>query len=195
MADRVHWGPVVEALLPWDRDRTQVPPSVLLLTLLMNGLSQRTPLYHGEGWVQRLPWDLFWGEDIPMSALNDDALGRVLEKLAAHGPAVVGTVGVRMQALAPDGPQILHSETTSFSLFGDYAGSGPEGDAPHMTYGDSKAHRPDLKPILMGLTTDPHGQVLLGDLMDGHTSAKAWIPTWRETLDREVPDTAWNQAL
>ena len=195
LADRINWGPVVDALLPGDRDRTPVPPSVLLLTLLMNVLSQRTPLYHVEGWAQGLPLDLFWGPTVTASVFTDDALGRVLEKLADHGPAVVGTLGVRIQALVAEGPQILHSDTTSFSLLGDYARSDPDRDTPYLTYGYSKAHRPDLKQILMGLTTDQHGQVLLGDMLDGNTSDKAWCPAWLETLDREVPDTAWKQAL
>ncbi len=55
----------------------------------------------------------------------------MLEKLADHGPAIVGTLGVRIQALAAEGPQILHSDTTSFSLFGDYAGTDPVGAPPH----------------------------------------------------------------
>lgn len=195
LADRINWGAVVDGLLPWDRDRTQVPPSILLLTLLMNVLCQRTPLYHVEGWAQGRPLDLFWGTDIPASVFNDDALGRVLEKLAEHGPAVVGTLGVRIQALAAEGPQILHTDTTSFSLFGDYPGSDAASDTPHITYGYSKAHRPDLKQILMGLTTDQQGQVILGDMLGGNTSDKAWFPMWLQTLDREVPDTAWTQAL
>jgi len=195
LADRINWGPVVDTLLPWDRDRTQIPPSPVLLTLLMTVLSQRTPLYHVEGWSRGLPMDLFWGSDVSASAFNDEALGRVLEKLAEHGPAVVGTLGVRMQALAAEGPANLHSDPTSFSLFGDYAGSDPASDVPHITYGYSKAHRPDLKQILMGLMTDQHGQVLLGDMLDGNTSDKAWFRTWATTLDREVRDTAWKQAL
>lgn len=195
LADRINWGPVVDALLPWDRDRTQIPPSLLLLTLLMNVLSQRTPLYHGEGWVRGLPLDLFWGRDVSASAFNDDAWSRVLEKLAEHGPAVVGTLGVRIQALAAEGPAILHSDTTSFSLLGDYAGADPASDVPPITYGYRKAHRSDLQQILMGLTTDQHGPVLLGAMLDGHTSDKAWCPTGLTTLDREVPDTAWKQAL
>lgn len=132
LADRINGGPVVDGLLPWDRDRTHVAPSVLLLTLLMNVLSQRTPLYHVEGWVRGLPLDLFWDADVTASVFKDDALGRVLEKLAGHGPAVVGTLGVRIQALATEGPQILHSDTTSFSLFGDYAGADPGGDPPTL---------------------------------------------------------------
>ena len=47
--------------------------------------------------------------------------------------------------LAQAAPTLLHTGTTSFSLVGDYSGSAPDGDAPHITYGYSKAHRPDLK--------------------------------------------------
>jgi len=195
LADRIQWGPVVDQLLPWDRNRTQTPPSVLLLGLVMNVLSHRTPLYHVERWMQSLPCDLFWGPGVTAAAFNDDALGRALEKLADHGPAVLGTLGARIQALAAEGPQILHTDTTSFSLFGDYPDSTPDGPGPFLTWGYSKARRPDLKQLLLGLTTDQHGQVLLGAVLDGNASDKAWIPAWLETLDREVPDTAWKDAL
>lgn len=118
LADRIQWGSVVDRLLPWDRDRTQTPPSVILLGLLVNVLNHRTPLYHVETWMQGVPCDLFWGPEVSAAVFNDDALGRVLEKLADHGRAVVGTLGARIQALAAEGLQILHSHTTSFSLFG-----------------------------------------------------------------------------
>lgn len=57
-----------------------------------------------------------------------------------------------MQALAPEGPQIL---TSSFSLLGDDAASDPGGGGGRGSahYGYSKAHRPDLKQILMSLTS------------------------------------------
>lgn len=184
-ADRIRWGPVVDQLLPWDRNQTQTPPSVLLLGLLMSVLSHRTPLYPVERWMHSVPCDLFWGPGVSAAAFNDDALGRVLEKLADHGPAVLGTLGVQM----------LHTDTTSFSLFGDYPDSTPDGLGLFLTWGYSKARRPDLKHLLLGRTTDLHGQVLLGTVRDGNTSDKAWIPAGLETLDREVSDTAWKEAL
>ena len=195
LAERVQWEAVVDALLPWDPVRTQTPPSRLLLALVMNVVTHRTPLYHVERWAATLPLDLLWTPGVQAATFNDDALGRVLEKLAVHGRTVVGTLGVRWQALGHAAPTLLHTDTTSFSLFGDYPGSAPDGDAPHITYGYSKAHRPDLKQIVVGLTTDAVGQILLGDVLAGNTSDKAWMPPWLATLDREVPADAWKQAL
>ncbi len=195
LADRINWGPVVDGLLPWDRDRTHGPPSVLLLTLLMHGLSQRTPLSRVKGWAQGLPLDLCWGPTVTALVFPDEALGRVLEKVADHGPAVVGTLGVWIQALMAEGPQILHSDTPSFSLFGDDARSDPDRDTPPLVSGYRQAHRPDLKQILMGLSTEPLGQMLWGDMLDGNTSDTAWFPAGLETVDRAVPDTAWKPAL
>lgn len=47
----------------------------------------------------------------------------------------------------------------------------------------------------MGLTTDADGQVLLGDILAGNPSDKAWMPTWLPTLDEAIPEAAWKQAL
>jgi len=72
-ADRIQWGPVVDPLLPWDRDRTQTPPSVVLLGLVMHVLSHRTPRYPVERWMPSLPGDLFWGPGVRPEAFHDEA--------------------------------------------------------------------------------------------------------------------------
>jgi transposase len=148
-----------------------------------------------EHWATTLPLDLLWAPGVQATAFNDDAWGRVLEKLAVCGRTVLGTLGIRWQALGQAAPTLLHTDTTSFSIFGDYPGLSPDGEAPHITYGYSKAHRPDLKQIVLGLTTDAEGQILLGDVLAGNTSDKAWMPTWLPALDREIPTDAWKQAL
>lgn len=82
-------------------------------------------------------------------------------------------------------PRRLHTDTPSFSLFGDSPNSAPDGAGPTITWGFSKDHRPDLQQILRGLTTDQHGQVLLGAVLDGNTSDKAWTPPgWRPRTER-----------
>ncbi|MCL6561498.1 MAG: DUF4277 domain-containing protein [Firmicutes bacterium] len=78
---------VIDQLLPWDRDRTQPPPSLVLLGLVMDGRSHGPPLYPVERWMQSLPCDLFWGPDVRPETFHDDALGRALEQRADHGPA------------------------------------------------------------------------------------------------------------
>jgi transposase len=111
----------------------------------MNVLQQRMPLFRVDAWARGLPLELLWDGHVTAEAFNDDALGRVWEKLADHGPTVVATLGARIQALADAGPQVLHTDPTSFSLFGDYAHAAAGGAT--ITWGYSKARRPDLKQI------------------------------------------------
>lgn len=76
LAERIAWASVIDQLLPWDRDRTQTPPSVLLRALVMNVVSHRRPLYPVERWVQSPPGDWFWGPGVRPEAFHDEALGR-----------------------------------------------------------------------------------------------------------------------
>ena len=192
LADRVNWLAVVDDGLPWDRDRARIAPSVILLMLVINVLTQRNPLYQVEAWVQTLPLALLWGDTIQASQFNDDALGRVLEDLADHGPALLATLGTRMQAVEQAGGTFLHSDTSAFALFGDYPAASTGPTAPVLlTYGHSKDHRPDLKQIMMGITMDSDGQVLAGTMLDGNTPDKKWHPAWLEQLEKDVPATFW----
>ncbi len=74
LADRVNWLSVVDTLFPWDRARSRIAQSVLLLMLVINVLTHRNPLYGVESWAATLPLPLPWGENIPASQFNDDAL-------------------------------------------------------------------------------------------------------------------------
>ena len=143
LCDRINWSGVIDAIVPWDEARAEIRPSTVLLGLLMNLLVQRTPLYHVEQWAQTMPLGLLLGPGVGAEQLNDDACGRVLEKLARYGERIVATLAVRIRALSAQGPAFLHSDTTAFSLFGD------DPDVPgaqvRITFGHSKAHRPDLR--------------------------------------------------
>ena len=93
----------------------------------MNVLTQRNPLYSVETWAATLPLALLWGESIRASQFNDDALGRVLEDLADHGSKLLATLGLSFQGVHPPLGHGLHSDTTAYSLMGDYpsATTGP----------------------------------------------------------------------
>lgn len=47
----------------------------------------------------------------------------------------------------------------------------------------------------MDLTPEAAGQILWGDVLAGHTSDQAGMPTGLPTLDQEVPTDAGKQAL
>ena len=193
LSDRLNWSGVIDAIIPWDEARAEIRPSTVLLGLLMNLLVQRTPLYHVELWAQTMPLELLLGPGVEAKQLNDDACGRALEKLAEHGERIVATLAVRIRALSALGPAILHGDTTAFSLFGDY----PDvpGAQVRITFGHSKDHRPDLVQVMLGLTVDGQGNVLLGQMLDGNQSDKAWHPAWIEDLAQRLPEPLWGHDL
>ncbi len=123
LADQVNWLAVVDTIIPWDRARARLAPSVLLLILVMNVLSRRNPLYRVEESVQTVPLALLWGDTIQASQFNDDALGRTLEDLAQYGSQLLATIGLRMQVVHPTRTDRVHSDTTAYALMGDYPSS------------------------------------------------------------------------
>lgn len=104
--------------------------------------------------------------------LNDDCLGRCLDKIAAYGVtklySEIAFEVAREQGIL--GPR-MHLDTTSFVLHGRYDVEVPD-EAPMPDYGYSKANRPDLKQVMLSLT---QGGV-------------ANIPLWMEALDGNSSD-------
>jgi transposase len=192
LADRVNWLSVVDTIIPWDRARARISPSVLALMLVINVLSHRNPLYAVERWAETLPLALLWGDTVQASQFNDDALGRTLEDLAHYGPQLLATIGSRMQVVHPTLTDLLHSDTTAYSLMGDYPSSESGPSAPlTLTWGHSKDHRPDLKQIMAGVTMDAAGCVLGGQMLSGNTADVTWNKTWVDQLAHDFPEDFW----
>lgn len=61
LADRVNWLAVVDHMLPWDPARARIAPSIVLLMLVMNVLTQHNSLYQVELWAESLPLPILWG--------------------------------------------------------------------------------------------------------------------------------------
>ena len=93
------------------------------------------------------------GEGIKPEHLNDEPLGRVLDKLYDAG---LTEIFIRVPLSAADrfGVKMdsFHLDSTSFHVHGDYGtGTGTDDEASAqsglitITYGYSRDHRPDLK--------------------------------------------------
>ena len=104
--------------------------------------------------------------------LNDDCLGRCLDKIAEYGVTKLYSE-LAFEIAKEQGilGQRLHLDSTSFVLYGRYDIESSE-SAPMPTYGYSKANRPDLKQVMLSLT---QGGV-------------ANIPLWMEALDGNSSD-------
>lgn len=171
---------VKEIGLPEEFDRlcgmdSDVRPGVIASALVMDTLSGRGPLYRLERFVSRLDSELLFGQDVEPSKFNDDAVGRVLDRVAQVGPGKFLTaVAVRTVKLFELDLSHVHHDTTSITLYGDYdLYQDPDHGHPfQITYGFNKDHRPDLKQIVHSLLCVDHGIPIRSKFENGNKSDK-----------------------
>ncbi len=147
----------------------------VVLALILDTLSGRTPLYLLPKTFEDLDTDLLLGERIEASELNDDAVGRVLDRIADAGTgSILTTVALKAgRIFCLDGSRV-HHDTTSHSVYGDYDLYN-EANQAHpfvMKRGFSKGHRPDLKQFVQSLVCIDSGIPVLSKLKDGNASDK-----------------------
>jgi transposase len=152
-----------------------LPCSVTLGVLLTNLLLARQPLYAIPRWVaRRVPEHLGLSPD-QLDSLNDDRVGRALDRLQKADRASLLTALV-MHAVREFDIDLseMHQDTTTVTFSGEYAGQAPAEDLdrpPRITFGYNKDHRPDLKQLLYGITISADGAVPIHcKIYDGNTS-------------------------
>jgi transposase len=186
LLERLQLERLLNEHLPRDDSRTQLSTARALLVLVRNVLCSREPMYGVAEWAQRFAPDLLdlWNDELEQ--LNDDRLGRGLERLFdTVGPPLIMAVvrrAVREFDLRLDE---LHNDSTSISFHGAYADAAQEetrrGRPTHaVTWGHSKDHRPDLKQLLYILTVTDDGGVPVyftsasGNVVDDRTHCQTW---------------------
>jgi transposase len=122
----------------------------IVLALILDSLSGRSPLFRLPQAFAKLDTELLLGEAISPEKLNDDAVGRALDRIFEVGTGkVISAVALRAVKLFDLDITHVHHDTTSHSVYGDYDLYGEESrDQPFViTFGFSKDHRPDLLPV------------------------------------------------
>ena len=181
--DRLGVDRLLSAAIP---DRGQLPAARSLGVLLRNiALHDRQPVYTLHEWASTVEASLLGIEPGDAAALNDDRVGRALDRLFDADRAVLMTELV-LRALREYEVDLdqLHNDSTTLTLTGDYRsadGSLVRGKPTlEVTYGHNKDHRPDLKQLLFVLTVSADGAVPIHyRAMDGNTADVAThIDTW-----------------
>jgi transposase len=181
---RVGLEDVLDRYVPSDA-RCAVPHARALGVVLRSIIVEREPIYRQQETVQAFASGMFGIAAEEMEHLGDDRLGRALDRLfdadrAALLTDVVVAVGQRFNLKFEE----FHNDSTSISFCGNYrAASGRKirgRSAPAITYGHSKAHRPDLKQLLLILTMSADGNVPVAfRCTDGNASdSRTHIETW-----------------
>ena len=95
------------------------------------------------------PVDRLIGSGITAKNLDDHALGEVLDEIYAFGTTnFFATLAVQISVENNFFGKTAHLDTTSISVYGDYAEQDPESSAISITHGFSKDHRQDLKQMM-----------------------------------------------
>ena len=172
--------------LPREDARTKIDTPRVVLLVLRNLLVSREPMYGVVEWARNFAPDLFdlWSEDL--DHLNDDRVGRSLERVfqALDTNLIMDVVThvVREFQVRLDE---LHNDSTTVTFFGNYPGASAEqrflgSTAPAVTWGHNKDHRPDLKQLLYILTVTEDGgvpvyfQAASGNVADDQTHQATW---------------------
>ena len=158
---------------------------VLLRTIILN---QRQPIYGHVEWARCAEASLLGLQEGEAALLNDDRVGRALDRLFDADRAALLTElvlrTVREFQIALDE---LHNDSTTLTLRGTYrAADGQQVRGKPtvvVTYGHNKDHRPDLPQLLLVLTISEDGAVPVHyRALDGNTNdSTTHIETW-ETL-------------
>lgn len=176
---------LTQYLSPEDK-RTKIDTPRVVLLILRNLLVSREPMYGVVEWARNFGPELFdfWSEEL--DHLNDDRVGRCLERVfrALDTNLIMDVVThvVREFDVCLDE---LHNDSTTVSFFGDYPDANQEQlvlgrTAPAITWGHSKDHRPDLKQLLYILTVSEDGgvpvyfQAASGNVVDDQTHQATW---------------------
>ena len=179
---------MIDTTVDWDEQQCTLSPGERVMALIMNVLTEGEPLYRLPEFFQETDTENLFHEGVDPEHLNDDALGRVLDKLSEADPrTVLGTVLWEAAKRETQSPHAIHADTTTVSVQGTYE---TEADATeealNITYGHSKDNRPDLKQYTVGLGVDQHGVPVVGDILDGNASEKTWNVDVIENLSRWV---------
>lgn len=161
----------------------------IVLALVLDALSGRSPLFRLPQAFAKLDTGLLLGEAISAEKLNDDAVGRALDRIFEVGTGkVLSAVALRAIKLFDLDTTHVHHDTTSHTVYGDYDlyGEGSRDQPFVSTFGFSKDHRPDLKQLVHSLLCVDAGIPIFSQCENGNLSDKVvnrnLIPTMVERM-------------
>jgi transposase len=175
-ADKIGLVEVINQAVPTEMD---VDPGTIVLGMILDTLSGRSPLYRLEEFFTNQDTALLLGQAVAPEVFNDDTVGRVLERLYDVGTMKIFTAcAVRADQVYGLDKRYVHFDTTSISVYGDYLP--PEGPPDQqaaavpftITHGYSKDKRPDLKQFVFSTLCVDRAVPLWGKPEDGNASDK-----------------------
>ena len=175
IADQIGMRDIISNYIPsHGNEKFQAVDSLIIL--VYNLTEGRWPLYEINDWLSKYDHRCF--QHFP-EKLNDDCLGRALDKLYhADRASIMTEIVIKMIQTFDLKLDQIHNDSTTIKAYGKYeekASSGFE-----LKHGYSKDHRPDLKQLLFSLSVSADGFVPIhfkaypGNRTDDTTHIETW---------------------
>lgn len=169
-ADKIGLVEAINQVVPTEM---AIDPGTIVLGLILDTLSGRSPLYRLEEFFTHQDTALLLGKAIAPGAFDDDTVGRVLDRLYDTGTMKVFTAcAVRADQAWHFDKRYVHFDTTSMTVYGDYAFPEEQQVPFTITYGYSKDKRPDLKQFVFATLCVDRAVPIWGKPEDGNASDK-----------------------
>jgi transposase len=176
----------LSAHVPSDDKRLRLDPAAALGVVVRNLAVDHEPVYALSEWASCYEPSLIGLRSGELALLNDDRLGRCLDRLfdADRSAMLTEVVPKAVRAFGIDCSE-LHNDSTSVTFSGAYrAGEQARGakTAARITFGYNKDHRPDLRQLVFILTVSADGAVPVAHrVVDGNTTDDTThVASWDE---------------
>jgi transposase len=165
--ERIKLAEIVNNSVPWDGD---VPLGTLVEILVLNRLLDPRAMFRIDDWAQASGVADYYG--LKPGELNDDRLGRALERLATSKDSIQAPLVLRVVKVFDLEVSQIHYDLTSVEFFGAYEqAEGEEKPTPLPTYGRAKSGRKHVKQIQAGINVTGDGAVPVAHAaLDGNTA-------------------------
>jgi transposase len=165
---------VIDKATQQDPARRIVTAGHAVQAMVLNGLGfLNHQLYLVPHFFQHQPISRLIAPGMQASHRNDDTLGRARDTLDNFGVTalyslIAATAATRLGLT----PKFRHRDTTSVHVDGrENSAEAPDEQIVHITQGDSRAHRPDLKQVLLELVVEHQaGMPVLRQPLSGNRS-------------------------
>lgn len=186
----------------------KISPGQVVKAMILNGLGfVSSPLYMFSEFFEDKPCEYLIGKGVKAEYLNDDKLGRVMDKLFIKGLTEI-FLAISSQVIKKFNISLKssHLDSTSLHLHGEYNSTLPNVIFPNsssdcqiqspqaieITYGYSRDHRPDLKQFIIDLISSGDGDIPIflksasGNQSDSSSFAKIFLDYKQQIQKEEI---------
>ena len=188
----------INSQVVWDTAKWHTSPGALAKAVVLSTFYEvRSPLYRIHDKFADSDTEFIFGNGVTADHLQDDAIARSLDRIADAGSDKIFS-GIALSAYANFKLDMsyLHSDTSNLVLYGEYDECEEEDyEGVDITYGHSKANRPDKKQVSVGTIVNQQGVPLISKTLDGNVADCEWnkeaIGLLKETLGEKLTTSVY----